>query len=176
MAAEEGMVYTARLSAVELSDLLGGESLAEATALLLRLTEAYFAVGLPPDFRPDDWPQGRVFISALEIRWWKGELDFHVEALSEEPLPESLAQYFGAGEGYIVQPTKLLLAGTYYPLADDPQGGFFAEAQVPQPLRHPIQAENLSQGDQAQLRAQLYVRDGLVCRTRFQEVVRYEPD
>jgi ribosomal protein S14 len=173
MMAERGMVYTAESSAVALSDLLKNEGLAEATALLLRLSEVYFEASLPADFQPDDWPQGRVFTPALEVRWWRSESGFRVEALSERELPKSVAQSFGAGEDYAVLPTQLLLAGTYYPLADDPEGGFFAEAQVPQPLRHPYRSGDLSQGDQVQLRARLYLRDGIVCRTRFQEVARH---
>jgi len=174
MAAKKGMLYAAQLSASELSELLKDESLAEAIALLLRLTEVYFEVGLPVDFQPDEWPQGRIFTPALEVRWWRTEDGFRVEALSEEELPKTIAQHFGKGECYDAQLTQLLLAGTYYPLADDPQGGFFAEAQIPQPLRHPYRGRDLRKGDRVHLRGWLYMRNGVVCRTRFQEVVRHE--
>ena len=173
MMAEKGVVYRAELSASELGHLLESENLAEATVLLLRLTDTYFDIGLPTGFQPDDWPQGRVFTADLEVRWWKGVNGFLVEALSERKLPEGLARYFGTREEYEVRPTQLLLAGTYYPLADDPQGGFFAEAQIPQPLRHPYRGGDLKRGDRVHLRGWLYMRDGIACRIRFGEVVRY---
>lgn len=174
MAAERGLLYAAELSASQLYSLLRDESLAAATALLSRLTDVYFGAGLPADFRPDDWAQGRLFTPALEVRWWRSGDELRVELLCEGNLPEAVARYFGEGEGHDVRETELLLAGTYYPLADDPQGGFFAEAQVPQPLRHPYEGPALRKGDRVHLRGWLYMRDGIVCRTRFQEVVRHE--